>query len=102
MRSSEVAFFHARCHIKDKVCIPTIDGGSCTNVVSTLLTTTLNVKTSKHPKPHKLRGLNDCGEIGVAKQDKIAFAIGKYHDEVLCDVIPMQACHILLGASVSV
>ena len=28
---------------------------------------------------------------------KIAFFIGKYEDEVLCDVVPMQACHILLG-----
>ena len=27
----------------------------------------------------------------------VAFAIGKYEDEVLCDVVPMEACHILLG-----
>jgi hypothetical protein len=25
------------------------------------------------------------------------FAIGSYHDVVECDVVPMQACHILLG-----
>ena len=74
------------CHIKDKVYIPTIDGGSRTNVVSTLLITTLNLKTSKHPKTRKLRWLNDCGEIGVAKRDKIAFATGKYHDGVLCEM----------------
>ena len=28
---------------------------------------------------------------------KIAFLISKYEDKVLCDVVPMQACHILLG-----
>ena len=27
----------------------------------------------------------------------IAFSIGRYHEEVLCDVVPMQASHILLG-----
>ena len=24
-------------------------------------------------------------------------SIGKYHDKVLCDVVPMEACHLLLG-----
>ena len=33
----------------------------------------------------------------MTKQVKITFSIGKYEDEVLCDVVPMQACHILLG-----
>ena len=27
----------------------------------------------------------------------IAFAIGKYSDEILCDVVPMHASHLLLG-----
>jgi hypothetical protein len=28
---------------------------------------------------------------------QINFAIGPYHDVVKCDVVPMLACHILLG-----
>jgi len=28
---------------------------------------------------------------------KVQFSIGKYKDEVLCDVVPMEASHILLG-----
>jgi hypothetical protein len=28
---------------------------------------------------------------------RLNFAIGPYHDVVECDVVPMQACHILLG-----
>jgi hypothetical protein len=27
----------------------------------------------------------------------VALSIGKYEDEVLCDVVPMHACHLLLG-----
>jgi hypothetical protein len=33
----------------------------------------------------------------VYKQVKVAFSIGRYSDEVLCDVVPMQVGHILLG-----
>jgi hypothetical protein len=43
--------------------------------------------------------LNDCGEIKVNKQVLISFSIEKYKDEVLCDVAPMHAGHILLGRS---
>ena len=31
------------------------------------------------------------------KQMLISFLIGKYEDEVLCNVVPMQAGHLLLG-----
>uniref|UniRef100_A0A2N9I331 CCHC-type domain-containing protein n=1 Tax=Fagus sylvatica TaxID=28930 RepID=A0A2N9I331_FAGSY len=41
--------------------------------------------------------LNDCGEVRVDRQVLVTFSIGKYLDEVLCDVVPMHAGHILLG-----
>ena len=53
--------------------------------------------TCKHPRPYKLQWLNDSGEVRVNKQVLVAFSIGKYEDEVLCDVVPMQAGHLLLG-----
>ena len=31
------------------------------------------------------------------KQVLISFRIGKYEDEILCDVVPRQAGHLLLG-----
>jgi len=33
----------------------------------------------------------------VDKQVLINFSIGNYKDEVLCDLVPMEATHILLG-----
>ena len=33
----------------------------------------------------------------MQKQVHVSFSIGKYHDEVLCDVVPMYVPHILLG-----
>ncbi|XP_010695087.1 uncharacterized protein LOC104907794 [Beta vulgaris subsp. vulgaris] len=53
--------------------------------------------TSHHPRPYKLNWLSDDNGIKVTKQALILFEIGKFKDEVLCDVCNMDACHILLG-----
>ncbi|XP_038986478.1 uncharacterized protein LOC120111977 [Phoenix dactylifera] len=89
--------FHTRCHVKGKICTMIIDSGSCTNVASTLLVDKLELPTMKHPNPYKLQWLNECGEVRVNKQVLVSFSIGKYTDEILCDVAPMHASHILLG-----
>ncbi|GKV11001.1 hypothetical protein SLEP1_g22290 [Rubroshorea leprosula] len=80
--------FHMRCHIKNKVCSVIIDGGSCTNVASTVLVEKLNLPMMKHPRPYKLQWLNDCGEIKVNKQVLVSFSIGQYKDEDFKDVFP--------------
>ena len=87
--------FHTRCHVQNKVCSVIIDGGSCTNVASTTMVEKLGMQTSKHPQPYKLQWLNDSGEERVNKQVLISFSIGKYKNEVLCDVVPMQVGHLL-------
>jgi hypothetical protein len=66
-------------------------------VASTILVEKLNLLTMKHPKLYKLQWSNDCGEVKVNKQMLVSFSIGRYMDEVLCNVIPMHAGHILLG-----
>ena len=86
-----------RCHVQNKVCSVIIDGGSCTNVASTTMVEKLGMPTSKHPRPYKLQWLNDSGEVSMNKQVLVSFSIGKYEDEVLCDVVSMQAEHLLLG-----
>ncbi|RDX94986.1 hypothetical protein CR513_22552, partial [Mucuna pruriens] len=71
--------FHTRCHINDKVCSMIIDSGSFTNVAT-------------------LINYNDIvGEVKVDKQVVVPFAIENYKDEVLCDVVLMEARHIPLG-----
>nr|XP_023887116.1 uncharacterized protein LOC111999228 [Quercus suber] len=97
MEQQRENIFHTRCHVNNKVCSMIIDGGSCTNVASTTLVEKLNLPTLKHPRPYKLQWLNDCGEVKVNRQVLVSFSIGRYKDEVLCDVVPMHAGHILLG-----
>ncbi|XP_074314145.1 uncharacterized protein LOC141649351 [Silene latifolia] len=58
----------------------------------------LNLVTQDHPNPYKLRWLNKGAEVKINKQCLVPFSTGKvYNDEVLCDVVPMDACHLLLG-----
>ena len=89
--------FHFICLVNGKVCSLIIDGGSCTNVASTRLVEKLGLKTTPHPKPYKLQWLSDNGELVVDKQVLLTFSIGKYVDEVLCDMVPMEVAHVLLG-----
>lgn len=90
--------FHTSQHLFDGgSCSVIIDGGSCTNVASTYLVEKLALTTLKHPHPYRLQWLNECGEIKVTRQVLVALSIGKYEDEVLCDVVPMHVCHLLLG-----
>ena len=89
--------FHTRCLINDKLCSLILDKGSCTNVASTKVVEKLGLLTIFHAKLYKLQWLNKEGEIMVNKQVLVTFAIGKYKDEVLCDVVPMETTHILLG-----
>ncbi|GAV92060.1 Asp_protease_2 domain-containing protein [Cephalotus follicularis] len=92
--------FQSRCSIGNKICSMIIDSGSCANVASTTLVTKLELPTTSHPKPYKLQWLNDGNQLKVTHQVLLSFSIGKhYNDEVLCDVIPMDVCHLLLGRS---
>jgi len=93
--------FHTRCHVYSKICSLIIDGGSCINVTNTEVIRKLNLHTTKHLIPYKLKWLNDGGEVKVNKQVLVAFSIGKYCDEVqvLYDIVLIQVSHLLLGKS---
>lgn len=89
--------FHTRCLVNGKTCSLIIDSGSCTNVASTRLVTKLGLKTTAHPRPYRLRWLKETVELLVDKHVLVNLSIGKYNDEILCDVVPMEVGHILLG-----
>ena len=41
--------------------------------------------------------VNNCDDIHMSHQVLVPFRVGRYEDEILCDIIPMQASHLLLG-----
>nr|GEZ45907.1 hypothetical protein [Tanacetum cinerariifolium] len=62
----------------------------------------LGLKTENRPKPYKLQWLKKGGEVTVSKRVLVAFSVGTtYKDSVWCDVVPMDACHLLLGKEVA-
>jgi len=67
-----------------------IDEVSCTNVART--------RVVENTQPYQLQWLSEKGEIIVNKQVLISFSIGKYKDEVLCDVVPMEPTYIFRKA----
>ena len=89
--------FYTRCKINNKECSLIIDGGSCTNVASLIMVESLGLPTTRHPHPYRLQGLSENGEVRVYKQVCLPFSIGPYCDEVMCDIIPMHATHVILG-----
>jgi len=50
-----------------------------------------------NPKPYKLQWINEDEELTVDKRVKVSLFVGNYKDEILCDVVSMEAYHILLG-----
>ena len=89
--------FHTKCLVKGSVCALVIDSGSCANIVSVAMVNFLKFPTTLHTIPYNLQWFNECGELKFMRKCVIRLKVGNYHDEVLCDVIPMQAYHLLLG-----
>ena len=85
------------CKVQGKCCKMVIDSGSIDNLVSIEMVEKLSLKKTKHPVPYKVSWLHKGHQILVSEQCVVDFQIGPYKDKILCDVMPMDVCHILLG-----
>jgi len=95
-QSQRENIFHTICKILDKTCSLIMHSGSCCNCCSTRLVSKLNLTIVPHPKPYKLKWLNEQGEMMDNQQVKVPFSIRTYKDEVNCDIVRMEVGHILL------
>ncbi|KAG6738699.1 hypothetical protein POTOM_058321 [Populus tomentosa] len=90
--------FRTRCTVNKKVCDVIIDSGSSENIISRSMITKLGLKTEKHPSPYKIGWIRQGAEAKVTEICHIQFSIGQnYLDNITCDVVEMDACHIILG-----
>eukprot|EP00253_Pinus_taeda_P013169 PITA_13169 len=80
-----------------KCCKLIIDSGSTDNLVATEMVEKLGLKRLKHPTPYKVSWLQKGHQLLVDEHCEVEFHIGKYQDTVVCDIMPMDVCHILLG-----
>jgi hypothetical protein len=89
--------FHSRCTIGGKVCHLVIDSGSCENIVVEVVKK-MALEMEQHPTPYRLEWLKKGTEVLVSKRCLVSFSIGvRYKDKTWCDVVAMDACHLLLG-----
>jgi hypothetical protein len=82
--------------VKDCRVCTIIDGGSCNNLVSVDFVTKIGLTTRLHTHPYYIQWLNNSGKAKVTHTTRVHFFIGTYHNYADCDVVPMQACSLLL------
>jgi hypothetical protein len=89
--------FRTTCKTKDRLCKVIVDSGSTNNLISIEMVEKLELETIEHPIPYRVSWLQKGHQVNVTKQCLVEFKIGGYKDEILCDVIPIDVCHLLLG-----
>jgi hypothetical protein len=89
--------FQTTRKIKGRKCKVIVDRRSTDNLVSIEMVEKLELETTNHPSPYKVSWLQKGHQVSVTKQCLVDFKMGEYRDKVLCDVIPMDVCHVLLG-----
>ena len=89
--------FHSRCLVNNTSLSLIVDGGSCCNIVNERVVKHFKLPTTPHPTPYGLQWISDKACDTVTQQAWVTFSIGAYVDKVLCDVIKMDATHVLLG-----
>ena len=89
--------FRTRCTVQGSLCDLIIDGGSQENIISKDVVEKLQLVIETYPNPYTIGWIKEVGGIRMSERCKVSFSIGKYNDEVYCDVVDMDACHILFG-----
>eukprot|EP00253_Pinus_taeda_P016825 PITA_16825 len=91
------SLFRTTCKYKGKCCKVIINNGSTNNLVSIEMVDKLGLVKTVHPTPYKVSWLQKGHQIIVTEQCKVEIQIGTYKYVILCDVMPMDVCHVLLG-----
>lgn len=92
------SIFKTRCTVNRKVRDLIIDSGNTENIVSHTMVSKLGLKAEKHPSPYSIGWIKKGVESKVTRICRFSFSSSKtYLDEIVCDVVEMDACHMILG-----
>ena len=94
-----INLFRTMSKAKHKCCKLIIDNGSTDNMVCIEMMDKLWLKKITHPTPYRVSWLQKRHQVLVNEQCQEEFQIWTFKDQVLCDVMLMDVCHVLLGRS---
>ena len=57
----------------------------------------LKLRRIHHPFPYEVPWLTKGQQTLINEQAWVNFQIGKYKDIILCDIVDIDACHLLFG-----
>jgi hypothetical protein len=98
LNSSTQPLFTHNYQIKNSLALLIMDNGSQKNLVSQYLVSRLNLVTTPHMQPYKLRWVQkDDPRLLVSKHCLVTFPIGQFKDTILCDVSPLDFSDLLQG-----
>ncbi|XP_071676938.1 uncharacterized protein [Lolium perenne] len=89
--------FQTRGVVKERAIRIIIDGGSCNNLASVDMVEKLSLPTRQRTHPYYIQWFESSRKLKVTRTTRVHFTIGTYSDFVDCDVVPMQACSLLLA-----
>jgi hypothetical protein len=96
---SRSKLFHIRVIMKHTKIDTLLDNRSQANVILEEVVKKLGLKTKMHHKPYSLNWRSKNHKFPIKKQCVIKFAItSKFMDEVICDVVSLEACGMVLGS----
>ena len=89
--------FRTCCKFGGKIYKVIVDGGSTDNLVAKEMVQKLGLKRVRNPYPYRIGWLQGEHALEMREQCLVDFQIGQYKDQVLCDIVDMNNCHVLLG-----
>lgn len=90
--------FRTRGRVNGKVSQMIIDNGSMDNLISEDAAKKLGLTIQNHPKPYTVGWIHNGDVVRITQTCEVPLSIGRrYKDIIKCDVVKMDATHILLG-----
>lgn len=78
------------------MCKVIIDSGSTDNIISEEVVQKLKIVKIPHTYPYRVTWLNKGQNVLVNEHVWVESNVGEYRHKIICDVVPMDACHLLL------
>lgn len=57
----------------------------------------LNLPRAPLESPYRAYGVSNDQWVDIKEKTYVSFSIGPYYDTIICDIMPLNDCHMILG-----